>query len=197
MRPPSSRRGALGAFVCCNRAGDTTHGRLPALPPTPHSSRDNTWRLYNGLVQTSGAQAPAPVAHADVTVGAFSGPDGAILIATNHGKAPIAAPLRFADAVLDLVEPAALCWIASLTASTTIVGGTVESASRRSRLCRYDASACSRASICTCAIAMSIAVAIGLTSRDVCANRYPPWTAAMSPVASCSTSASCGMTPSR
>jgi hypothetical protein len=35
-------------------------------------------------------------------VGVLSGPDGAMLIATNHGSAPIAAPLRFAGAVFDV-----------------------------------------------------------------------------------------------
>jgi hypothetical protein len=35
----------------------------------------------------------------------------------------------------------------------------------------YDASSCSRASRCRWAMAMSIAEAIGVTSREVCANR--------------------------
>jgi endo-1,4-beta-mannosidase len=87
-----------GATVVCGHPLEL----ILASIPDAHGSRDNTWRLYNGLVQTSGAQAPATVAHADVTVGVLSGPDGAMLIATNHGSAPIAAPLRFAGAVFDV-----------------------------------------------------------------------------------------------
>ena len=46
-----------------------------------------------------------------------------------------------------------------------------------------------------CASAMSIDVAIGVTSRAVWANRYPPWRAPMRPIASWSIDASGGSAP--
>lgn len=46
-----------------------------------------------------------------------------------------------------------------------------------------------------CASAMSIDVAMGVTSRAVCASMYPPWRAPMRPVASWSIDASGGRAP--
>ncbi len=84
-----ARRGP-GATVTCAHPIEL----ILADRPDAHGSQDDTWRLYAALAQVAGALTPARVIHPDVTCGVLTGPQGAMLVATNHSPSTVSAAVR-------------------------------------------------------------------------------------------------------
>jgi beta-galactosidase len=87
------RRGTGHAVICSFPVES-----LLACEADAHGPGDRSWGLYAGLAELAGAADPFAVPHPDVTAGALYGPDGGVVVLTNHGPArrdvPINAPER-------------------------------------------------------------------------------------------------------
>ena len=62
--------------------------------PDAHGPSDATWRIYSGLAALAGGDESAVALHPDATSGLLTGPDGGVLVVTNHSGGPILSPVR-------------------------------------------------------------------------------------------------------
>jgi len=65
-----------------------------ALAADAHGPGDRTWGLYAGLGELARATDSFAVSHPDVTAGALHGPDGGLIVLTNHGPARLDVPIK-------------------------------------------------------------------------------------------------------
>jgi hypothetical protein len=59
-----------------------------------HGPDDRSWGIYAGLAELAGVREEAGVEHPELTCGSLRGARGGLLVVTNHGDAPAAAPLH-------------------------------------------------------------------------------------------------------
>jgi hypothetical protein len=68
--------------------------RSYAVISATRRAEDRTWGLYAGLAELAGATDPFAVPHPDVTAGALHGPNGGLIVLTNHGPARLDVPIK-------------------------------------------------------------------------------------------------------
>ena len=62
--------------------------------PDAHGPGEATWRIYSALAALAGIDQSAAALHPDVTSGQLTGPDGGVLVVTNHSGRPVVSSLR-------------------------------------------------------------------------------------------------------
>lgn len=86
------RRGS-GTAVTCAYPVET----LLAATPDAHGPRDRTWGLYAGLVDLVRTSSAASCEEPDVTLGELRGPEGGVIVATNHSASTVASALHLPE----------------------------------------------------------------------------------------------------
>ena len=64
-----------------------------------HGPDDDSWRLYAALAEEAGARVPARAEHPELSSHLLTGPQGAVLIVSNHSAQKIVAPLVLPDGI--------------------------------------------------------------------------------------------------
>ena len=87
-----ARRGS-GTVVTCAHPVET----LLAATPDAHRPGDGSWGLYAGLADLARTSSTASCEEPDVTLGELRGPEGGVIVATNHSSSTIALALRLPE----------------------------------------------------------------------------------------------------
>lgn len=75
---------------------------LLADVPDAHGPDDATWGVYAGLADLADARDAAGAEHPALTNGLLTGPEGAVLVLTNHTNRAVTAPLRLPEGARDV-----------------------------------------------------------------------------------------------
>jgi len=84
-----AHRKGTGHAVICSFPVES----LLASAADAHGPGDRSWGLYAGLAELAGAADSFAVPHPDVTAGALHGPDGGVVVLTNHGPTRLDVPI--------------------------------------------------------------------------------------------------------